>query len=80
MYEWPEKHMTPEDEHRLVADVAVLKEKMDQIPDMRKEIKDIHDVMVKYKGFAGGIVFIVSAIWGSALLAWSFITAENFDP
>lgn len=65
--------MTPNQEHELIQDVAALKTQFEAIPQIQKDVKEIHDVLVRQRGFIGGIVFLVSLLWAGIGAAWVWL-------
>ena len=58
--------------------VAVIERRLDDIDEklddgfdgIRKDVKDIHDIVTRYKGFAGGVLFVLSIIAAVMATAW----------
>jgi len=44
-----------------------------EIKEMRKEIAELKELVGRYKGFLGGMVFVISAIAGAVALAISWL-------
>jgi hypothetical protein len=53
--------------------IAVLEEQMITANEKLDLLDDIHRELTKYKGFIGGILFVVSAIWTLLLFAKDWI-------
>lgn len=57
--------------------VARLEEKAENteviLKDIDKKVTDLSDQFLRYKGFIGGVIFTISAIWALILLAIDFV-------
>lgn len=53
--------------------IAVLEEQMVTANRKLDLLDDIHKELTKYKGFIGGILFVVSAVWTLLLFAKDWV-------
>lgn len=42
------------------------------LTEMRQEIKELRQEVNRYKGFIGGVLFIVNALWAAGLFVYSY--------
>ena len=54
----------------LMVKIETVEKKVDTLAD---ELQDLRDWITKYKGFLGGIVFVVAIIWGILMFLKTWI-------
>ena len=40
------------------------RELLERIREVEREVDDLNEVITKYRGFAGGILFVLAIFWG----------------
>jgi wobble nucleotide-excising tRNase len=58
-----------------MSELADIEQKVDElkhdIESLKAQVTKLNDTMNKYKGFAGGVMFVITAVWAFLQLVWT---------
>ena len=65
--------MTPEQQESLYRTAQRLEDQTERIERIETQVKEIHNVLIKQKGFLSGVVFLVSLLWACGVGLWQWL-------